>query len=61
VSITHSLPNYNKHGKFNKMPPKAAILSLAATILGQDNTSIIESLDTNLQVVTRGQLQVVLD
>jgi len=56
VSITHSLLGYNKHGKFNKMLPKAAILSLAATTSGQGDTSIAESLDTDLQPITRGQL-----
>jgi len=43
------------------MPPKAAQSSLAATISGHRDTSIAESLDADLQVVTRGQLQAVLD
>jgi len=43
------------------MPPKAAQLSSVATTLGQSNTSIAESSDADLQVVTRGQLQAVLD
>jgi len=30
--MTYSLPSHNKHGKFNKMPPKAVILSSAAII-----------------------------
>jgi len=38
------------------MPLKIVILLSAATISGQGDTSIAESLDTNLQVVTRGQL-----
>jgi len=45
--MTYLLPSYNKHGKFNKMPLKAAILLLAAIISGQGNTSIAESLDIN--------------
>jgi len=40
---------------------KAVVSSLAATILGQDNTSIVESLDTNSQIIIRGQLQAVLN
>jgi len=36
------------------MPLKAVILSSAATISRQGNTSIAESLDTNLQVVIKG-------
>jgi len=43
------------------MPPKAAQLLLVAMTLGQENISMAESLDTNSQVVTRGQLQAVLD
>jgi len=54
VSITYSLLSYNKHGKFDKILPKVAILLSAAMILGQDDTSIAESSDTDLQVVTRG-------
>jgi len=61
VSVIHSLPSYNKHGKFDKIPPKAAILLSAVIISRQGNTSITKSLDTNLQVVTRGQLQLVLN
>jgi len=38
------------------MPPKVVILSLAAIISGQGNTSIAKSLDTNSQPITRGQL-----
>jgi len=37
------------------MPPKAAIFLLATTSR-QSNTSIVESLDINSQVVIRGQL-----
>jgi len=47
MSITHSLPSYNKHGKFDKMPPKVAQLSSAATTLGWGNTSMAESLDVD--------------
>jgi len=54
VSIIYLLPGYNKHEKFDKMPLKVAVLSLAATILGWGDTSIVESLDANSQVVTRG-------
>jgi len=54
--MTYSLPSYNKHGKFNKMPLKAAILSSVAIISGQGNTSITKSSDADSQVVTRGQL-----
>jgi len=43
------------------MPPKAAQLLLVVTILGRRDTSMAESLDADLQVVIRGQLQVVLD
>jgi len=43
------------------MPPKIATLSLAAITSGQSNTSIAESLDTNSQPITRGQLQSVID
>jgi len=38
------------------MPPKVEVLSLAATISGRGDTSIAESLNTNLQVVIKGQL-----
>jgi len=61
VSIIYSLLSYNKHGKFDKMLLKAVISSLAATILGWGDTSIVESLDTNSQVIIKGQLQAVLD
>jgi len=56
VSIIYSLPGYDKHGEIDKMPPKAAILSSVAMISGQGDTSIAESLDTDLQPITRGQL-----
>jgi len=36
------------------MPPKAATLSLAATISGRANTSIAESLDADSQLIIRG-------
>jgi len=54
VSITHSLPSHNKHGKFDKMPPKAAISLLVAIISGQRNTSIAKSSDTDSQPIIRG-------
>jgi len=54
VFVIYLLPNYNKHGKFNKMPPKAVILLLAVTISGQGDTSIAESLDIDLQLITKG-------
>jgi len=43
------------------MLPKAAILLSAATISRQGDTSMAESLNVNLQVVTRGQLQLILN
>jgi len=43
------------------MPPKAVVLLLVATTLWGGDTSMVESLDADLQVVTRGQLQAVLD
>jgi len=47
VSAIYLLPSYDKHGKFDKMLPKAVIL-LSATISGQGDTSIAESLDADL-------------
>jgi len=38
------------------MLPKAITLLLAATISGQGDTSMAESLDINSQPITRGQL-----
>jgi len=38
------------------MLPKAVILSLAVIIFGRADTSIVKSLDTDLQPITRGQL-----
>jgi len=38
------------------MPPKVVQLLLVATTLGQGDTSIVESLDIDSQVVIRGQL-----
>jgi len=61
VFITYLLPSYGKHGKIDKMLPKAAILSLAATISRRGDTSIAESLDADLQPIIRGQLQLVID
>jgi len=43
------------------MLPKAVILLLIAIISRQRDTSIAESLDTDLQLITRGQLQLVID
>jgi len=43
------------------MPPKAAISSLVAIISEQRDTSIAKSLDIDLQLITRGQLQLVID
>ena len=43
-----------RHEEFNKMPPKVAVLLLAAMISGRGDTSIVESLDVDLQVVIRG-------
>jgi len=43
------------------MPPKAAILLSAATISRQRDTSMAESSDTNSQLITRRQLQLVID
>jgi len=36
------------------MPPKVAILLLAVMISRQGDTSIAKSLDTDLQLITRG-------
>jgi len=52
--VIYSLPNYDKHGKIDKMPPKAAILLLVAIISRQNDTSMAESLDTDLQLIIRG-------
>jgi len=41
-----------RYKEFNKMLPKAAVL-LLVIISRQENTSIAESLDTDLQVVIR--------
>jgi len=60
MSVIYSLLSYNKHGKFDKMPLKAATLSLAATTSGRGDTSIVKSLDINLQLIIRGQLQLVI-
>jgi len=38
------------------MLPKLAVLLSAAIISRQGNTSIVENLDTDLQVVIKGQL-----
>jgi len=43
------------------MLPKAAILSLAATISRQGDTSMAESLNADSQPIIRGQLQLVID
>ena len=54
--MIYLLPGYNKHGKFDKMPPKAAILSLVVITSGWGDTSMAESLDADLQPIIRGQL-----
>jgi len=54
VSVTYLLLSYNKHGKFNKMLPKAVILLSAAIISGQSDTSIAKSLDTDSQPIIKG-------
>jgi len=59
--MIYLLLSHGKHGKIDKMPPKAAISSSAATISGRGDTSIAESLDTDLQLITRGQLQSVIN
>jgi len=56
VSITYLLPSYNKYKKFDKMPPKAAILLSVVMTSGWADTSIAESLDADLQPIIRGQL-----
>jgi len=61
VSVIYLLPSYNKHGKFDKMPPKVVISSSVATTSGQGDTSIADSLDINSQLITRGQLQLVIN
>jgi len=42
------------------MPPKAVILSSVVTTSGQGDTSIAKSLNTDSQLITRGQLQLVI-
>jgi len=54
VFVIYLLPSYNKHGKIDKMLPKAATLSLAVTISGWADTSIAESSDTDSQLIIRG-------
>jgi len=53
VSVIYLLPSYNKHGKFNKMLPKAATLS-SAIISRWGDTSMAKNLDADLQVVIKG-------
>jgi len=48
MSVIYLLPSYNKHGKFDKMPPKAVVLSSVAMISRWGDTSIAESLDIDL-------------
>jgi len=59
--MIYLLPSHSKHGKIDKMPPKAAILSSAATISRRGDTSMAESLNTDSQPITRGQLQLVIN
>jgi len=54
--MIYSLPSYNKRGKIDKMPFKAAISSSVVITSGRADTSIAESLDADLQLITRGQL-----
>jgi len=54
MSIIYLLLNYNKHGKFNKMPSKVMILSSAVIISGRADTSIAKSLDADSQLIIRG-------
>jgi len=61
VSIIYSLLSYSKHRKFDKILPKAVILSSAVTISGQGDTSMAKSLDTNSQLITKRQLQLVIN
>jgi len=56
VSVIYLLLSYNKHEEIDKMLPKVAISLLAAMISGRGDTSIAESLDTNLQLIIRKQL-----
>jgi len=48
VSVIYLLPSYNKHGKIDKILPKAVILLLVVTISRQRDTSIAKSLDADL-------------
>jgi len=59
--VTYLLLSYNKHRKFDKMPPKVVTLSSAVTTSGRGDTSIAKSLDTDSQLITRRQLQLVID
>jgi len=43
------------------MPLKVVTLSSVAIISGQNNTSIAKSLDADLQLITRRQLQLVIN
>jgi len=52
--MIYLLSSYNKHGKFDKILPKAVISLSAATISGWGDTSIAESSDADSQVVMRG-------
>jgi len=52
--MIYLLPGYNKHRKFDKILPKVVILSLAAIISKQSNTSIAKSLDADSQPIIRG-------
>jgi len=59
--VIYSLLGHGKHGKIDKMLPKAATLLSAATTSGRGDTSIAESSDADSQPITRGQLQLVID
>jgi len=56
VFVIYLLPSHSKHGKIDKMLPKAVTSSSAATISGRGDTSMAKSLDTDLQPIIRGQL-----
>jgi len=45
--MTYLLLSHSKYGKIDKMLPKAATLLSVATISGQGDTSMAESLDAN--------------
>jgi len=54
VSVIYLLLSYDKHNKVNKILPKAAVLSSAATTSRGGDTSIAKSLDVDLTLIIRG-------